>query len=108
VPYGEHWRRLAGLGDTATHDVGHWMRLYHTFQGGCARSATGGDIVANTPAEKSPAYGCPLNRDSCQNLTGLDPIYNFMDYTDDACTSEFSSLQFARIDAVFSAYRFGR
>ncbi len=94
-PYSEY-----NEGDSLMHEVGHFFGLYHTFQGGC----DGKDIVSDTPAEAEPAFGKPcldsIPLNTCKSRAGVDPVRNYMDYTDDLCLDRFSPLQRVRMRAV--------
>jgi hypothetical protein len=89
-------------GDVVAHEVGHWLGLYHTFQGGCTGSTgydgtTGlGDLVADTAPEASSASGCPGGRDTCAG-GAVDPIDNYMDYSSNQCQTRFTTNQNDRL-----------
>lgn len=93
------------LGATGTHEVGHWLGLFHTFEDyGTGNGCAPGDLVADTAAENEPQFDC-VDRDSCPLDAGTDPIHNFMDYTDDACMDELTAGQSARVDEQIKQFR---
>ena len=68
----------------AVHEVGHWLGLSHTFEGGC-QDGIYGDHVDDTPAvadnRGDGTNGFEKNKDSCPDLVGNDSFSNYMDYT---------------------------
>jgi hypothetical protein len=108
-----HWNSMPGgslapynLGGTASHEVGHYLGLYHTFQGGCdtGSCSTTGDNVCDTPAEATATSGCPAGKNTCA-AAGDDPIHNYMDYSSDACYNQFTTGQDTRMNTIVTAYR---
>ncbi|EFZ04213.2 metalloprotease 1 [Metarhizium robertsii ARSEF 23] len=93
---------------TATHEVGHWLGLFHTWQGGCSDD---GDMIDDTAPQESPTERCSAVR---QRFSDGRPanyacggwresnMYNFMDYSD--CSSTFTGGQKKRM-AYWAGYR---
>ncbi len=87
------------LGRTATHEIGHWLNLFHIWRAsGCNNS----DLVDDTPNQDGPNYGCPsFPRISCSNGPNGDMFMNYMDYVNDNCMIMFTHGQKARMRATF-------
>ena len=77
---------------TLTHEVGHYIGLYHPFQDGCTGS---GDRVGDTPPveERSGIIECDFNLNTCGGQFP-DMVENYMDYTE--CGVMFTDGQFNR------------
>lgn len=88
-------------GDTGTHEVGHWLGLFHTFEGGCIGS---GDQVADTQSHANPDFACPNSGPSC-NPPASSPVHNYMNYVDDPCMDHFTSGQGARARSIVGTFR---
>jgi len=95
-------------GRTATHELGHWLGLYHTFNNGCGTdTCTDGDYVCDTPPVALPNRNCVIGANSCNNdLPDVpDQIENYMDYTSDNCQNSFTEGQSDRIHSTLDNIR---
>jgi hypothetical protein len=94
------------LGRTATHEIGHWLNLYHIW--GDTNDCSGTDYVADTPNAQFPNYGRPsFPHISCNNGPNGDMFMNYMDYVDDGAMVLFTPGQVARMAATLSGPRSG-
>jgi hypothetical protein len=94
-------------GRTATHEVGHYLGLFHTFQDGCGVAAapgcySSGDRVCDTEPDSASHGGCPTGSTSCGFPV---PIRNYMEYTDDTCMNNFTPEQARRIRCTLLNWR---
>jgi Pregnancy-associated plasma protein-A len=99
----------AHLGRTATHEVGHFLDLFHIW-GDDGTACTGSDLVADTPnqAGASPFSSTTCRTfpaASCGNAPDGDMFMNYMDYSGDQCMNLFTAGQAARMDAALHTVR---
>lgn len=100
------------VGRITTHEVGHWVGLYHTFQEGCLGNTdttctTNGDRVCDTPQASIPNNGCPTNVNSCVDfpIDNPDLVENYMDYSNGICFNMFTQGQKDRMDIQMQTFR---
>jgi hypothetical protein len=99
------------LGRTLTHEMGHFLGMIHTFDGNgvCETETTpgcysSGDLVCDTASEEDNRFGCPEDA-AAVSCGSLDPIHNYMDYTDDLCMNQFTPEQANRMRCSLMEYR---
>ena len=97
-------------GRLATHEIGHYLGLWHTFRGGCGIETepdchTTGDLLCDTPPDAEQSDECPVGATSCGGIAV--PIDNYMQYTDDDCMDGFTAEQAKRMRCTLMFYRPG-
>ena len=114
---------ITAFGTVLAHEMGHYLGLYHTFQGGCTNNncMVDGDAVCDTPPDNSvrPSPSCASPQNSCTTDTlsahsmGFfptdvpDQISNFMDYGNGGCSIQFTQGQADRMRAAINTQRSG-
>ena len=94
------------LGRTATHEIGHYLGLFHVFGNSAVPNYTDSDEIADTPNQLGPNFGTPsFPTFSCPSEPNGDMFVNFMDYVDDAAMVMFSKDQVARMQAAMTVSR---
>lgn len=93
------------LGRTATHEVGHWLNLFHIW-GDDGSGCAGDDLVDDTPNQGTENRGAPVfPHVTCDNGPDGDMFVNFMDYVDDRSMVMFTDGQVERMHAALDAAR---
>jgi hypothetical protein len=91
------------FGRTATHEVGHWLNMYHIW-GDDGGACSGDDLVGDTPNQADNNYGCPTYPlvDACTAASPGVMFMNYMDYVDDNCMNMFTTGQATRMASLFT------
>lgn len=91
------------LGRVATHEVGHYLGLFHPFSGGCGSGNCyqSGDLICDVVDVPEPNFDCV----DVAGCSGAAPIHNYMNYADDHCKTDFSPEQVRRMRCTLANYR---
>lgn len=94
------------LGRTATHEIGHYLGLFHVFGNSAVPNCTDSDEVSDTPNQLGPNFGRPsFPTMSCPSEPNGDMFCNYMDYVDDVAMMMFSKQQVSRMQASMAVSR---
>ncbi|MEO1514632.1 MAG: LamG-like jellyroll fold domain-containing protein [Bacteroidota bacterium] len=101
--------------ETLIHELGHYLNLYHTFQGddtACpsnSNCATDGDLCCDTdPHRRTSSIGCwTAVNNSCTGSNYGTVVQNYMAYSSEDCRDRFTSDQITRMTSAVSTLRTG-
>lgn len=97
-------------GRTVTHEVGHYLGLYHVYFNGCGVATppdcyATGDLLCDTLPDAADHHGCPLDTTQCGGVTA--PVENYMELSDDTCLERFTLEQVRRMRCTLQHFRPG-